>query len=376
LGLAFAFSIFSGKNTLYLEGRNQLPTGSSSQDVCADIGCQLMSAAEPAQNQDQNFLVQLVHRGFLPREQAQLVMQAAAEVPFDDALAAVTDWDDARVAYLRDTDAMSKPEIPGFKMEGLLGTGATAEVFGAQRLKDFKRVALKILRPNLAVDKVAAGRFVQEAKLLKDLNVPGVVRGYRAFRFMGTIVLEMERVPGRTLEEMLAEGTRFPERDALSIVLQVAEALDGMRASGVVHRDLKPGNLMIDKNGKVRLIDLGFAGEGMEGTAGAGTTLGTAAYLAPEQARGEESLDGRADIYSLGATLYHLVIGELPFSGEDDQEMVRAQVLESLKGSALKGLGISPMLHFFIEKMMAKDREVRYATPTELVEDIQAHLAR
>jgi len=335
-----------------------------------------MSAAEPAQNPNQAFLVQLVHRGFLPREQAQLVMQAAAEVPFDDALAAVTDWDEERITYLRTTEAMSKPLIPGFKMEGLLGTGATAEVFGAQRLKDFKRVALKILRPNLAVDKVAANRFVQEAKLLKELDVAGVVRGYRAFRFMGTLVLEMERVPGRTLEEMLAEGTRFKEREALSIVLQVAAALEGMRARGVVHRDLKPGNLMIDKHGKVCLIDLGFAGAGMEGTHGAGTTLGTAAYLAPEQARGEESLDGRADIYSLGATLYHLVIGELPFDGEDDQEMVRAQVLASLKGSALKGLGISPIMHFFIEKMMAKDRDVRYATATELVEDIQAHLAR
>ena len=333
-----------------------------------------MSADDPAHNQD--FLVKLVHRGFLPREQAQLVLAAAQEVSFDDALAAVTDWEQPRIDYLRRTDAMSKPEIPGFKVEALLGTGATAEVFGAQRLKDFKRVALKILRPNLAVDPIAARRFVQESKLLKELDVPGVVRGYRAFRFMDTIILEMERVPGRTLEEILADGKRFAERDALLVVVQVAEALEGMRASGVVHRDLKPGNVMIDKGGKVKLIDLGFAGEGMEGTHGAGTTLGTAAYLAPEQARGEESLDGRADIYSLGATLYHLVIGELPFSGEDDQEMVRAQVLESLKGSALKGLGISPMLHFFIEKMMAKDREVRYSTPTELVEDIRAHLAR
>jgi serine/threonine protein kinase len=333
-----------------------------------------MSAVDPAQNQD--FLVQLVHRGFLPREQAQLVMEAAKEVPFDDALGAVTDWDEQRIDYLRRTKAMSQPEIPGFKVDSLLGTGATAEVFSAQRLKDFKRVALKILRPNLAKDPVAAKRFAQEAKLLKDLDVPGVVRGFRAFRYMDTIILEMERVPGRTLEELLAEGQRFAEVDALKVVVQVAEALEGMRASGVVHRDLKPGNVMIDKTGKVKLIDLGFAGEGMEGTHGAGTTLGTAAYLAPEQARGEESLDGRADIYSLGATLYHLVIGELPFSGEDDQEMVRAQVLESLKGSALKGLGISPMLHFFIEKMMAKDRDVRYSTPTELMEDIRAHLAR
>ncbi|MDP7063231.1 MAG: serine/threonine-protein kinase [Planctomycetota bacterium] len=333
-----------------------------------------MSAVDPAQDQD--FLVQLVHRGFLSREQAQLVIEAAKEVLFDDALAAATDWDEQRIDYLRRTKVMSEPEIPGFKVESLLGTGATAEVFSAQRLKDFKRVALKILRPNLAKDPIAAKRFLQEAKLLKDLDVPGVVRGYRAFRFLDTIILEMERVPGRTLEEMLAEGKRFEEKDALKVVVQVAEALEGMRESGVVHRDLKPGNVMIDKNGKVKLIDLGFAGEGMEGTHGAGTTLGTAAYLAPEQARGEESLDGRADIYSLGATLYHLVVGELPFNAEDDQEMVRAQVLESLKGSALKGLGISPMLHFFIEKMMAKDRDVRYSTPNELIEDIRAHLAR
>ncbi len=122
-----------------------------------------MSAVDPAQNQDQDFLVQLVHRGFLPREQAQLVMEAAKEVPFDDALGAVTDWDDQRIDYLRRTKAMTQPEIPGFKVEAMLGTGATAEVFSAQRQKDFKRVALKILRPNLAKDPVAAKRFAQEA---------------------------------------------------------------------------------------------------------------------------------------------------------------------------------------------------------------------
>ena len=98
--------------------------------------------------------------------------------------------------------------------------------------------------------------------------------------------------------------------------------------------------------------------------------------VAPEQARGQDDLDGRADIYSLGATLYHLMVGELPFEAGDDKEMVRKQVLESLKGSALKGRSVSPQMHYFIEKMMAKDREVRYSTPSELMEDIQAFLAR
>lgn len=335
-----------------------------------------MTAASPVPAEDQQFLAQLVFRGYLPRDQAQLVLEAAAEVPFDDALSAVTDWDGQRISFLRRTEVMAKPEIPGFKMGPMLGSGATAEVFAAQRQKDFKHVALKILRPDLAADDIASKRFLQEVKLIKDLEVPGVVKGFRAFRFLDTLILEMEKVKGKTLEELLAENHRFEEKEALSIVLQVAEALEGMRAQGVVHRDLKPGNVMVSADGKVKLIDLGFAGEGMSGTHGEGTTLGTAAYLAPEQARGMQDLDGRADIYSLGATLYHLVVGELPFEAGDDQEMVRKQVLESLKGSALKGRSISPMMHFFIEKMMAKDRDVRYATASDLMEDIQAHLAR
>ncbi len=335
-----------------------------------------MTASTPVPAEEQQFLAQLVFRGFLAREDAQLVLAAAAEVPFEDALAAVTDWDAKKIAYLRRTKVMKEPQIPGFKMGKLLGSGATAEVFSAQREKDFQHVALKILRPDLAADPIASKRFLHEAKLLKDLQVPGVVRGFRVFRFLDTLILEMERVPGKTLEELLAEGHQFEERQALSIVLQVAEALEGMRAQGVVHRDLKPGNVMVSRDGHVKLIDLGFAGEGMEGTQGDGTTLGTAAYLAPEQARGLEDLDGRADIYSLGATLYHLVVGALPFEAGDDQEMVRKQVLESLKGSALKGRSISPTMHYFIEKMMAKDRDVRYATASDLMEDIQAHLRR
>ncbi|MGB0684880.1 MAG: serine/threonine-protein kinase [Planctomycetota bacterium] len=333
-----------------------------------------MAASAPVSAEDQAFLVRLVHRGFLSRDDAGLVLEACREVDFTDALLATTDWEDAKLAYLRRTDCMERLEIPGYQVEGLLGKGATAEVFGARRDKDFQRVALKVLRPDLARDKVAAKRFLAEAKLLQELEVRSVVRGHRVFRFLDTYILEMDRVGGRTLEEELADGRLFEEQEALGIVLQVARALEGMRAAGVVHRDLKPGNLMVDRDGVVTLIDLGFAGAGMEGTHGEGTTLGTAAYLAPEQARGESDLDGRADIYSLGATLYHLVVGSLPFEAGDDQEMVRKQVLEGLKGSAMKARSMSPTLHFFIEKMMAKDRDVRYADAAELIEDLEARL--
>jgi serine/threonine-protein kinase len=324
--------------------------------------------------EQQEFLAMLVHRGFLQKDHALQILHGVTEHGFQGSISAVTGWDAKKTAFLKKTKGLAEPELPGYKIERKLGVGGTSEVFGAKREKDFARVALKILLPKLAQDAVAVRRFLAEAKLLSELNVPTVVGGHRVFRFLGTYVLEMDWVPGRTLEEYLAEGETFDEKRALDVVLQTARALEQMRAAGLVHRDLKPGNIMISKEGKVTLIDLGFAGAGMEGRADAGSTLGTPAYLAPEQARGEDDLDSRADIYSLGATLYHLVLGKLPFQAGDDQEMLRKQVLEGLSGAALKGANVSPSLHYFIEKMMAKDRESRYATAAELIEDIEAHM--
>lgn len=335
-----------------------------------------MSAATPVPARDQEFLAQLVHAGWLDRDAARQLMARAEQEPLAGLLAAHGGWDAQQLDWLRRTQAMSAPEIPGYLVGERLGAGGTAEVWAAQRQKDFARVALKIQKPALARDPIATQRFLEEARVLQQIQHPGIVRGLRAFRFLGLCVLEMERVPGRTLEEWLADGRAFSETEALKIVLEVARALESLRAAGLVHRDLKPGNIMINREGAVKLIDLGFAGRGMEGSAGAGATLGTPAYLAPEQARGEADLDGRADIYSLGATLYHLVVGRLPFAAADDQEMLRKQVLAGLDGGALKGGRVSPALHYFIEKMMAKDREVRYATPAALAEDLAAHLER
>ncbi len=335
-----------------------------------------MAGAPPISAQDQQFLAQLVHAGWLGREGAQRVMESVGQAPFADLLRQAGGWDAQNLEWLRRTRGMTAPEIPGYVIGEKLGSGGTADVWAAQREKDFARVALKIQKPALSRDPTATRRFLAEAKILQRIQHPGIVRGTRAFRFLGLCVLEMERVPGSTLEEMLTNGAAFGEREALAIVLQVARALEGLRAAGMVHRDLKPGNIMLARDGQVRLIDLGFAGKEADDTDTAGTTLGTPAYLAPEQARGAGDLDARADIYSLGATLYHLVIGRLPFDATDDQEMLRKQVLAGLDGGALKGGRVSPALHYFIEKMMAKDRDVRYPTPAALAEDIEAHLAR
>ncbi|KAA3607157.1 MAG: serine/threonine protein kinase [Planctomycetota bacterium] len=335
-----------------------------------------MNAQPPVSSEDQEFLALLVHRGFLVKEEAIEVLKAAAEIGLSDALEGAFGWDSKRQAFLRRTQGLSKPEIPGYQVESTLGVGGTSEVFLARRAKDFQKVALKILRPMLARDEAAVKRFLEEAKVLAKLEHPFIVRGHRVFKFVGTFVLEMEYVSGQTLEEYLDEGRTFAEGEALDIIVQVARVLEYMREQGILHRDLKPGNLMLNKHGKLKVIDLGFAGEGMSGRATAGTTMGTPAYLSPEQARGEDDLDVRADIYSLGATLYHLVLGRLPFEGQDDADIMRKQVLAGLSGSALKGRQVSPYLHYFIEKMMAKDREVRYATPADLADDIEAHRRR
>ena len=189
----------------------------------------------------------------------------------------------------------------------------------------------------------------------------------------------MELVRGKTLLEHLNAKKTFGEDAALAIIVDVAKALDYLRSRGIVHRDIKPGNLMIGEAGEVKLIDLGFAQKQDEARAAdkkpSDSTVGTVHYLSPEQARGEEDLDVRSDIYALGVTLFHLTVGDLPFRGDAPSEVVRKHVLEELSSPALKSRGISPHLHYFIQKMMAKEREIRYESPQALVRDIEKTVA-
>ena len=333
-----------------------------------------MSSSPSVSPPDQEFLAQLVHRGFLTREDALSVLKNAVDNRFNTIVAAAMEVDEARLAYIRKTKCLLEPDIPGFGEIERVGSGGTADVFRARRTRDFKRVALKMMLPGLRRDPLASRRFVEEGKLLQRLEHPSIVHGKRVFKFLDTFVVEMDFVPGRTLEEELDDGHVFSESEAMDIVLQTARALEYLRGEGIVHRDLKPGNLMRKPDGKVVLIDLGFAlpQQQSSGTGQADTTSGTPAYLAPEQARGDDSLDARADIYSLGVTFYHLVVGELPFTGASDAEVMRQQILAGLKGGKMKSADISPATHYLIEKMMAKDRDIRYADPAELADDIEA----
>jgi len=255
-----------------------------------------------------------------------------------------------------------------------LGTGGTADVFEVKERKTGKLFALKVLNEQATRDEKLLKAFVREGRLLERLEHRGLVKGYGVARSGTTYFSRLSLVEGETLLELLDAGRVFSEDEALRIALEVAEVLAYLEHQGIVHRDVKPGNIMLDDEGRVVLIDLGFAAEGAESCA-EGSAVGTVQYLSPEQARGGAGADCRSDIYSLGLSLFHVVVGRLPFESSDDREVLRMQVMQSLQAPELRGRGISPLLQYFIEKMVAKEAAHRYQSWSELIKDVRANLA-
>ncbi|HYE99572.1 MAG TPA: protein kinase [Planctomycetota bacterium] len=265
--------------------------------------------------------------------------------------------------------------IPGIRISGKLGVGGTATVFLAEEKATGRKLALKIIHPKLAKDEKAVRRFEREAQLLCEFKHANLVQGHSQGKMGPLSYFLMEALDGESVQEQLDREKRINEARALEIILEAAKAIDYMQSKGIVHRDIKPDNLYLCRDGAIKVIDLGFAqpmhgdGEAVEEE----TTSGTAQYMSPEQARGARDLDVRADIYSLGATLYHMVMGELPFTGTDSLEVMAKQVMEALNGN-MKNQGVSKHMHYFIERMMSKDKDLRYSTPRELIDDVNEQI--
>lgn len=328
-----------------------------------------------SQPTDLELLVLMVHRGHIERGSAEtLVPKLQAGGSLDELLVDELGLDEGWVQKMRRTRAGEIPEIPGYEVIGRLGTGGTADVFRVRDKKTGEQLALKVL--NLESTRNAATRkaFIKEARLLEGLNCPGLVRGFGVARSGQTYFTRMELIEGATLLEILDRGQALDEGAALRMVLEVAEVLRYLHEEGVIHRDVKPGNIMLSNHGHVKLIDLGFAAEEDASATPADSAVGTVAYLSPEQAKGGAEADLRSDIYSLGITLYQLVIGRLPFESSDDREVLRMQIMESLSSPELKGRNFTPHLNYFISKMMAKDKEERYQDWEELITDINGKL--
>jgi len=265
--------------------------------------------------------------------------------------------------------------LPDYELVEFIGDGASARVYrGVYKPRDLK-VAVKILHPEQELQRKSMKRFMREAHLLCKLRHPSIVRGYEVRKVNGFRFLSMEWVEGNTVLEEIDRRGQLDGPTALHITRQIASALAYLHGKGIVHRDIKPGNVLVDLALDAKLIDLGLchlvAQSSLESE---GTTVGTVGYISPEQAKGAE-VDVRSDIYSLGVSLYHMVIGEVPFSGEDDFEVMSKQIMQVLRSDRLKSLNISPHVHYVIEKMMAKDRDIRFQHPEDIVADIDAYLA-
>lgn len=322
-------------------------------------------------NPEAKLLAMLVHRGVVPAEVARAAISSPSPRRFliEHRVCTEAQWQ-----HWQRTDGGTRPVLTRYDVGEVIGEGGVGRVFAAVDKVDGRRVALKVLRAELAGDAMQTERFVREARLLQELDHPHLVKGYRVAREGETIFCAMELLPGRCLQEVLADHGRLDEEQALQVVLDVASALDALHARGLVHRDVKPGNVLWSPERGAVLIDLGFALEGGAPGGGGETTAGTVHYIAPEQARGSDHLDVRADIYSLGATLYHLVTGSLPFEGHSSEEVLAKQVLESLSGERIRALQLSPQLHWFLEKMMQKDPAMRFQDPTQLQHEIRTYL--
>lgn len=255
--------------------------------------------------------------------------------------------------------------VGGFKILQSLGKGGMGEVFLARQLSMDRNVALKILPKGMTADREDVDRFVNEVRLSARLDHPNIVTAYEAGQDAGTYFLAMAYAPGETLESRLKRTGPMPEAAALGIARKVAAALAyAWGAHHLIHRDVKPANIMLNDNDEPKLMDMGISKRfgDIGGLTLDGTVVGTPNYMSPEQADGLPNVDFRSDMYALGATLYHTVTGHLPFAGNTLMETLRKQATASLPDPRRGGVSLSRSCVLVMETLLARNPEQRYVT--------------
>ncbi len=276
---------------------------------------------------------------------------------------------------LEDSMTRSAQHIPGYHVKSKLGQGAMATVWRARQLSLDREVAIKILPKRLSENPEFVERFYKEGKAAARLNSPNIVQAIDVGEARGYHYFVMEFVEGKTVYDDLAKGKVYGEPEALDIVIQVSKALAHAHGKGLIHRDVKPKNIMITKDGVVKLADMGLArakDDKETAAAEAGRAYGTPYYISPEQIRGELDIDFRADIYSLGATFYHMVTGRVPFDGASPSAVMHKHLKERLLPPDHINTSLSAGVAEIIEVMMAKNRSNRYTSTEDLLQDLQA----
>jgi hypothetical protein len=271
-------------------------------------------------------------------------------------------------------------EPPGYEFIHQLGQGAMGTVSLARRVATGQEVAIKrIVGGASSQDPETVRRFEREARLLAQLDSPGIVRVHELLRVGADLVVVMEHVPGGDLRGALAAGPPTPER-AVHYVADIAEALDHAHARGVLHRDVKPSNVLLRRDGVTKLSDFGLAAllERQARFAARGAAAGTPAYMAPELARGDQAVDSRADVYSLGAIAFEMLVGRVPFPVDalDVYATVQAQMEQPPPRPSGLVPGFPPLLEAALLWALQKQPERRPATAGELATALREALER
>lgn len=259
-------------------------------------------------------------------------------------------------------------QVGAYQIEGKLGQGGMATVYRAYHPALERYVAIKVLHSVFAADEAFIRRFRREARLVAQLDHPNIVPIYDFAEQNGHPYLVMRWVEGETLRERLSRGM-LHKVEIAQVAAAVANALDYAHAQGVLHRDVKPSNIMIGKDGRIAITDFGLArlAEAGESTLSQNMMLGTPQYISPEQARGNGELDKRADIYSLGVVLFELVCGRVPFQSETSYTLVHDHIFTPPpKAGELNGR-VPASMEVILKKALAKNPTERYESSGELV---------
>jgi flagellar basal body-associated protein FliL len=268
------------------------------------------------------------------------------------------------------TDPLVGAQVDGFKIQARIGSGGFGVVYRAFDTNLERSVALKMLPPKVArAGQGLMDRFLREARSAAKLAHPNIVTIHQICPYKETYYIVMELVDGGALHEFLAVQRRFPAREATRIIRSAAEGLGHAHKRGIIHRDIKPGNIMMTHDGQVKVSDFGLARDVLQGQdiVGEGHSLGTPRYMAPEQALGREPT-AASDLYSLAATYYALLTGHAAYDGTDDREIMKKHVQAPIPDPRQHVPDLPVAVFRFFERALAKEPEDRYMTAEEFIE--------
>jgi eukaryotic-like serine/threonine-protein kinase len=257
-----------------------------------------------------------------------------------------------------------------YRVAARLGSGGMADVYLAQDTLLGRQVALKLLHHRFAEDQEFVERFRREASSAAGLSHPNVVAVFDRGEWDGTYYIAMEYLPGRSLKAVVREHGPLSPGDATDIVVQILLATRFAHKRGIIHRDIKPHNVILDEEGRAKVTDFGIARAGASDMTLTGSIMGTAQYLSPEQAQGH-AVSESSDLYAVGVVLYELLTGSVPFEGESPVTVALKQVsVEPTPPSALNP-GVSPALEAVVMRSLAKDPAARFASADEFIAALQ-----